>query len=354
LRLGIVADEPAIAANLRKAATLTAEHRVIWIATTDDEAVARCLSEEPDLVLMHVRLGGLNAVEATRRIMSIAPCAILVVTAEERANSGQVFEAMGEGAVDAIDLPSLDGGAPIESGTPLMKKIAIISWLILDKNRSGDPADRKAVTSSGHRCDQMVAIGASAGGPQALATLLGGLPGNFPAAIVVVQHVDAQFAIGMAQWLSRHCGLPVSVAKEGDRPAAGRVLIAGTSDHLTMKTPDTLGYTSEPRHFVYRPSIDVFFESLDQLWQGELVGVLLTGMGKDGAAGLKTLRNQGHHTIAQDEASCAVYGMPKAAARLNAAVEILPVNRIAAALAEAFSLPSPGPRRTQPYPDTCR
>jgi two-component system response regulator WspF len=105
---------------------------------------------------------------------------------------------------------------------------------------------------------------------------------------------------------------------------------------------------------VYRPSIDVFFESLDQLWQGELVGVLLTGMGKDGAAGLKTLRNQGHHTIAQDEASSAVYGMPKAAARLNAAVEILPVDRIAAALTEALSLPSPGPQRTQRYPDTYR
>jgi two-component system response regulator WspF len=274
--------------------------------------------------------------------------------ADERANSGQVFEAMGEGAVDAIDLPSLDGGAPAESGTPLMKKIAIISWLLRDKNRSGDPADRKAVTSARHRCDQMVAIGASAGGPRALATLLGGLPEDFPAAIVVVQHVDAQFAIGMAQWLSRHCRLPVTVAKEGDRSVAGRVLIAGTSDHLTMKTPNTLGYTAAPRHFVYRPSIDVFFESLDQLWQGDLVGVLLTGMGKDGAAGLKTLRNQGHHTIAQDEASSAVYGMPKAAARLDAAVEILPVDRIAAALTEALSLPSPDPRHTQPYPDTYR
>jgi two-component system response regulator WspF len=350
LRLGIVADEPAVASSLHKAATLTAEHRVIWIATTDDEAVGRCLREKPDLVLMHVRLGGLNAVEATRRIMSTAPCAILVVTAEERANSGQVFEAMGQGAVDAIDLPSLVGGAPVESGTPLMKKIAIIAWLLLDRNRSGDSADRKTGASSGHRCDQMVAIGASAGGPRALATLLGGLPENFPAAIVVVQHVDAQFAIGMAEWLSRHCGLPVSVAKEGDRPVAGRVLIAGTSDHLTMKTPETLGYTPEPRHFVYRPSIDVFFESLGQLWQGELAGVLLTGMGKDGAAGLKTLRNQGHHTIAQDEATSAVFGMPKAAARLSAAVEILPVDRIAAALTEAFSLPSASSRSAQRYP----
>ena len=225
----------------------------------------------------------------------------------------------------------------VESGAALMKKIAIISWLLLDKNRSGDSADPRAATSSGQRCDQMVAIGASAGGPGALATLLGRLPEDFRAAIVVVQHVDAQFAIGMAQWLSRHCGLPVSVAKEGDRPVAGRVLIAGTSDHLTMKTPDTLGYTPEPRHFVYRPSIDVFFESLGQLWQGELIGVLLTGMGKDGAAGLKTLRNQGHHTIAQDEATSVVWGMPGSVAEAGLCASVLPIDQIAPAIVRLFA-----------------
>jgi two-component system response regulator WspF len=327
---------------------------VAWTATTAAEAAERCLQEKPDLVLMHVRSGGFNAADATRRIMSEAPCAILVVTAEERANSSQVFEAMGQGALDVVDLPLLDAGGPAESGGPLMKKIAMISRLLGDKSRSGDSALGKAVTSSGGRCDRMVAIGASAGGPRAVATLLSGLPTDLCAGIVVVQHVDEKFAIGMAQWLTQHTGWPVSLAREGEQPVSGRVLLAGTSDHLTMKTKDSLGYTPEPRDLVYRPSIDVFFESLDRLWPGELVAILLTGMGKDGAAGLKVLRNSGHHTIAQDEASSAVYGMPKAAAGLGAAVEILPVERMAAALMDALSLSSPGLQRTQRYPDTCR
>ena len=167
-----------------------------------------------------------------------------------------------------------------------------------------------------------------------LATLLRALPKDFPAAIVIVQHVDEQFAAGMAEWLDRESALPVRVAREGDRPAAGSVLLAGTSDHLALKTIDRLGYTAEPIDYVYRPSVDVFFQSVSRMWRGDAVGVLLTGMGRDGALGLKALRNRGHHTIAQDQATSAVYGMPKAAATLDAAVDILPTDRIAPKLME--------------------
>ena len=138
----------------------------------------------------------------------------------------------------------------------------------------------------------------------------------------------------MADWLSQQSALPVTVAREGESPAVGRVLLAGTSDHLALKAADRLGYTPEPRDYVYRPSVDVFFESVSRLWRGDAVGVLLTGMGSDGALGLKALRNRGHHTIAQDRATSAVYGMPKAAAALNAAVDVLPMERIAARLVE--------------------
>jgi chemotaxis response regulator CheB len=141
--------------------------------------------------------------------------------------------------------------------------------------------------------------------------------------------VDVQFAAGMADWLGRDCKLPVRVAREGERPAAGVVLLAGTNDHLTLLADGRLGYTPEPRDYVYRPSVDVFFQSITRFWTGDVTGVLLTGMGRDGAVGLKALRNQGRHTIAQDQASSAVYGMPKAAATLGAAVEILPLERIA-------------------------
>jgi chemotaxis response regulator CheB len=175
----------------------------------------------------------------------------------------------------------------------------------------------------------LVAIGASAGGPAALATLLGGLPKDFPASVVVVQHVDAHMAANMAEWLEQHSTLPVRAAAEGDRPAAGSVLLAATNDHLVFKSAERLGYSPEPRDYVYRPSVDAFFRSVSRLWRGRAIGVLLTGMGRDGALGLKTLRDQGCHTITQDEASSAVYGMPKAAAKLEAAIDILPLNRIA-------------------------
>ena len=122
------------------------------------------------------------------------------------------------------------------------------------------------------------------------------------------------------------------VAAEGDRPTVGDVLLAGTNDHLTLKTADRLGYTAEPVDYVYRPSVDVFFHSACRLWRGDVVGVLLTGMGRDGALGLKALRDRGHYTIAQDQATSAVYGMPKAAATINAAVDILPAGRIASKL----------------------
>jgi two-component system response regulator WspF len=140
----------------------------------------------------------------------------------------------------------------------------------------------------------------------------------------------------MADWLGQDSALPVRVAEEGDQPTIGCVLLAGTSDHLTMKTADRLGYTADPSEYAYRPSVDVFFKSVGRLWLGDVVGVLLTGMGRDGALGLKALRDGGHYTIAQDEATSPVYGMPKAAAALNAAVDILPAERIGPKLMEVL------------------
>jgi len=179
------------------------------------------------------------------------------------------------------------------------------------------------------RRDLLVAIGASAGGPAAVSAVLRGLPRDFPASIVIVQHVDREFVRGMSEWLSEQSGQSVSVAQEGETPEMGRVLVAGAAGHLALKSASRLGYTEEPRHSAYRPSVDVFFESVSRMWVGDVIGVLLTGMGKDGAVGLKALRDKGHYTIAQDEASSVVYGMPKAAAALNAAVDVLPLDRIA-------------------------
>lgn len=181
-----------------------------------------------------------------------------------------------------------------------------------------------------------MAIGSSAGGPAALEVLLKGLPRNFSAAIVLVQHVDQVFAAGMAEWLASASGLDVRLAREGEPPQAGVVLLAGTNHHIRLLKNGTLAYTAEPVNEIYRPSIDVFFESVVSYWNGDAVGVLLTGMGRDGAQGLKLMRQQGYLTIAQDQQSSAVYGMPKAAAAIDAAVEIRPLEKIAPRLLEIF------------------
>jgi two-component system response regulator WspF len=140
--------------------------------------------------------------------------------------------------------------------------------------------------------------------------------------------------------LSQHSALSVRLAKEGDRPLPGMVLLAGRGDHLTLKAADRLGYTAEPRDYAYRPSVDVFFRSICRFWTGRAVGVLLTGMGADGAQGLKAMRVRGHYTIAQDETSSAVYGMPKAAAAVNAAIDVLPLNGIASKLVDVLDAPA--------------
>jgi two-component system, chemotaxis family, response regulator WspF len=279
-------------------------------------------------------LAGMDGVEATRRIMTSAPCAIMIVTGSVHTNVARVFEAMGHGALDVVEMPPSVTGNLRDRAAPLLTKIDTVSRLIGEKGLVGSVPVRASGNSSAPGRHPLIAIGASAGGPAAVAAVLRGLPRDFPAAIVVIQHVEAQFAGGMADWLSQQSALPVTVAREGESPAVGRVLLAGTSDHLALKAADRLGYKPEPRDYVYRPSVDVFFESVSRLWRGDAVGVLLTGMGSDGARGLKALRNRGHHTIAQDRATSAVYGMPKAAAALNAAVDVLPMERIAARLVE--------------------
>lgn len=334
MKIGIVNDLTMAAEALRRAIALNPEHRVIWIARDGGEAVAMCAKEKPDLVLMDLIMPGMDGVEATRRIMSSTPCAILVVTSSIGVNASRVFEAMGHGALDAVDTPSFDSGDPRSAAAPLLTKIDNIRKLIRDKSHHrGTVATDNALLASQQK---LIAIGASAGGPAALAKVLAALPKDLPAALVVIQHVDERFAAGMAEWLSLQSRLPVRVAMEGDRPITGEVLLAGTNDHLTLKATGRLGYTSQPADYVYRPSVDVFFHSVCQHWPGKAVGVLLTGMGRDGALGLKALRAKGHYTIAQDQASSAVYGMPKAAAALAAAVDILSVENIAPRLVNAF------------------
>jgi two-component system response regulator WspF len=335
VKIGIVNDMPLALEALRRVLALRPDHAVIWAARDGTQAISLCAHETPDLVLMDLIMPGMDGIEATKHIMAATPCAILVVTASVGANAARVFDAMGYGAIDAVDTPVLGRDDLQEGAAAFLHKIDTIAKLV-GTRRFIPSANTFNDTWIIARRERLVAIGASAGGPAALTAVLSGLPKDFPAAVVIVQHVDARFAQGMADWLSRDSALPVRVAKEGERPTAGTVLLAGTNDHLRFISAERIGYSSEPRDEAYRPSVDVFFASVGVHWTGEAVGVLLTGMGRDGAKGLKTLRDKGHYTIAQDQATSTVYGMPKAAASLGAAVDILPLERIATRLVDTF------------------
>ena len=344
MRIAIVNDMLLAVEAMRRVLDGAEGHQVAWTARTGAEAVERCAQDRPDLVLMDLMMPEMDGVEATRRIMARTPCAIVVVTANVNDHASKVFEAMGAGALDAVNTPVLSGPAGLPGAKGLLAKVETIRRLIGAVENKASPRGPEQVTArnEGQRLEPscLVVIGASAGGPSALAKVLSALPGRFPAAVAIVQHVDVQFAQGLADWLGGHTPLRVRLAAEGDVPEAGTVLLAGRDQHLVLTSSMRWGYRPSPWgsqlrptgrgrvDCLHRPSVDVFFESVNQHWKRMVVGVLLTGMGRDGAAGLQALRNNGHHTIVQDEATSAVYGMPKAAVELGAAGEILALDKI--------------------------
>ena len=322
----------ALAAESMRRAVLLGGHHVAWIAVDGKQAVAMCARDTPDLVLMDLFMPKMDGAEATRRIMAASPCPILIVTVSVGANAWQVYEAMACGALDAVDTPTLGNGDLSTSAEPLLRKIENIGRRFYKKLPQRSTEKKAAPQPVRVATAGLVAIGSSAGGPAALSELLSRLPKDFSAAVVIIQHIDEQFVDGMADWLGKRSTLPVRVAKESEPLLGGEVLLARASGHLVMRADQRLSYAKAPLGSIYQPSIDVFFKSVCKHWQGSAAGVQLSGMGADGAEGLKAMRDKGFYTIAQDQETSAVYGMPKAAAALGAAVDILPVQDVAAKL----------------------
>lgn len=326
MRIAIVNDLRIAVETLRAIISTTPGLEVAWVAWDGAEAVERCQKDTPDLVLMDLFMPVMNGVEATKAIMTNTPCPIVIVTSSVDENAAVVFDAMGAGALDAVSTPILGEAGHDQAQKEFLGKIATISKL-LSVSRG------KPKHSFSAQCGKwLLAIGSSTGGPHALAKVLSHLPKDFPAAVVIVQHVDQSFAGGFGEWLNDQSTLPVRLAREGDVPEPGLVLVAGTNDHLIYTNRHCLSYTPDPVAMVYRPSVDVFFKSVADHWQGHTIGVLLTGMGRDGAEGMLRLRQKGEYTIAQNKDTCAVYGMPKAAVELNAAIDILSIDVIADAV----------------------
>jgi two-component system response regulator WspF len=333
MNVAIVNDSRIAVEVLRRILATLPDFTVAWMAYSGEDAVRMAAKQRPDIILMDLVMPGIDGAETTRLIMQATPCVILVVTATTVGNRDKVFEAMGHGALDAVNTPTLGKDGAMGGAEPLIQKLRMVSRLVTAPRHERPVAvERRA--HSRLSALPIVAIGSSTGGPQALAEILSHLPQHFPAAILVAQHVDEHFAPGLATWLQRHSSLPVRIAQPGEPVKAGTVWIAGTNDHLIYEEGNAsapqgwLDYTPDPKETAYRPSVDALFGSLADASDAIRIGVLLTGMGRDGAEGLLAMRKAGAVTIAQDAETCIVYGMPKAAADLNAAAEILPLTAI--------------------------
>lgn len=334
MRVGIVNDLAVACEALRRAVVGDPALSVAWTAHDGLQAVECARRDRPDVILMDLIMPRMNGVEATRAIMRESPCPILVVTATVSGNAALVYEALGAGALDAVNTPTFGSGAQLEGAADMLRRIHRIARSEVGAAAAPRSISARPVPSPRVRAEspRMLAIGASTGGPRATADLLRGLSRPLAMSVLVVQHVSPAFVRGYAEWLATETALPVELARSGERPVAGRVLVAGEDRHMVLDAAGRIAFRDEPSNVLHRPAVDELFISLAE--HGDPgVAVLLTGMGRDGADGLLALRRAGWHTIAQDEASSVVWGMPGAAQRIGAAAEVLPIARIAESIA---------------------
>ncbi len=333
MRISIVDDLAIAREALRRVLSTRPDYELAWQASDGAEACAQARADTPDLILMDIVMPIMDGVEATHRIMLDSPCPILVVTSSVDTNVSKVFEALGYGALDAVDTPRINDSGAIVGGSKLLEKIEVIARLT--DRRTFDSDER----STGKTPVELVAVGASTGGPLALSEILPRIREGTQACVVVAQHVDAAFAPGLAEWLSQRIGQEVQLVRTGMRPEPGAIFMSATNDHLVATSEGIFEYVKEPHDVYYRPSVDTFFNSLAAHYSRPGVAVLLTGMGRDGAKGMLKLRKLGWRTIAQDEATSVVWGMPRAACELGAAELVLPLDEIGRAVAKAIAKP---------------
>jgi two-component system chemotaxis response regulator CheB len=337
----VVDDSPSMRLMLNH--VLGLDPRIQVLATVNDGQAAIDFleggGERPDVVLMDIHMPRIDGFETTRRIMETNPLPIVICTATADPQELQVaFRSMEAGAVACVekpggyDDPQFEPTAQnLQQTVRLMAEVKVIRrW---PKPRlAGTRAPSAMPSPAKSSAPRIVGIGASTGGPPILQSILSGLPRDFPAPVLIVQHIARGFLPGMVEWLNQTTGLHVHVAAHGAVPSPGHVYIAPDDFHLGVTSGGRLVLTRDPPDGGLRPSVSFLFRSLAQNIGGNAIGVLLTGMGRDGADDLKKLRDCGALTIAQDRETSVVHGMPGAAIEIGAAMQVLPADRIAAAL----------------------
>jgi len=333
----LIVDDSAIVRKMLTEA-LASEPDMEVVGTAPDPFVARdkIVSLRPDVITLDIEMPRMDGLTFLKKIMKFHPLPVIIISSLGQASSQAALESLQCGAVEVLAKP----GGPYSVGElkhdlPHKVRAAAQSRIAKPKAPLAAPAPLAPLAPAAASDSTVIAIGASTGGTEALREVLSGLPANMPG-ILVVQHIPPGFSLAFANRLDNLYRLHVKEAADGDRLTAGLVLIAPGNFHMTLRKTRgqyNVGVQDGPRVCYQRPSVDVLFDSVAQAAGGDAIGAILTGMGSDGAQGLLKMKRAGARTLAQDEASCVVFGMPREAIRVGAVDRIAPLDRVAEELA---------------------
>jgi two-component system chemotaxis response regulator CheB len=339
IKVLIVDDSSAVRMLLGHILDSDPQIQVIGAASNGREALEFVARQTPDVILMDILMPEMDGFEATRRIMETQPLPIVVCSASANAReAATVFRLMEAGAVACVEKPLGNEHKDFEvmvanllQTVKLMSEVKVVRRWPRRKETIREPASVPAADRA-HATVQAIGIGASTGGPPVLQAILAGLPKNFPAPVLIVQHIASGFLPGLTDWLNQTTGFQIHIAANGIQPLPGHVYLAPDDFHLGVSAAVHLVLSKEQPHNGLRPSVGYLFRSLAEVCGRNAVGVLLTGMGRDGAQELRLMKDRGAYTIAQDRETSVVHGMPGAAIALAGASTVLPADKIAPAL----------------------
>ena len=345
IRVLVVEDSPSVRELLARLLRADGSFEVVGTASDGAEAVALATRLRPDVITMDVHMPRMDGVEATRRIMAQTPAPIVIVSASILSKEvALAFEAIEAGAVTVIDKPPGPGDPRHGAATQeFLTTVRLMSQVKVVRRWAKPVTPRLPeipLPPPGTGRPLAITLAASAGGPQAIEALLQSL-GTIDVPVLAVQHMSHGFMAGMATWLNSTCPQTITLAGHGERPAGGTVYLAPDDQHLLVTRQGALALSKAPPVRGFRPSANLLFESAAESYGARAVGIILSGMGDDGVAGLGQLRAAGAPTVAQDEATSVVYGMPGAAVAAGAAGQVLPLPAIGPAVRKLLGLDGP-------------
>ncbi|WP_009632242.1 chemotaxis-specific protein-glutamate methyltransferase CheB [Synechocystis sp. PCC 7509] len=333
----LVEDSPVALEIIDRLLTSSPDIKVVGKARNGKEALNLIAKLQPKVICTDLHMKEMDGLELTKQVMENYPRPILVIsTSVQKEDTNTIFELLQAGAVDVFPKPNTGLASDYEQvKRDLINKIKILSGVTVFTRRQALPlsnfnsTNNFAFSADITRAIKVITIGTSTGGPQAVHKIIAQLPANLPVPVICTQHISQGFLQGLVDWLDSECKVKVKIAQVGEMPVPGTVYFAPDQNHLELDTQGNFIYGSSIPVDGHCPSVTVTFKSVAKFYGKATMGILLTGMGKDGALGMQAISTAGGITIAQDEKTCVVFGMPSEAIALGVVQQVLPIQDIA-------------------------